>query len=254
MRNREAMKINRLALLHNAVRQTIPPSRARRYSSDSPSPVSVPQILFFLSMYMSVETVLASADNFDWGKKPGWSLFCNAVDAKAPRAEVFSPSGLRLAKVLHIHYVSKAYEFLDTVIAIVKKNNRQISFLHVYHHATTFFPVWWAVMAFGLGGEAWFCCFLNSLVHVAMYGYYFFASLGISFTAVKKSITTFQMVQFMCFIGQSVWMLFIKDCYTPRIQPWMLLVQCVIFFGLFGNFYYHNYVVKKRGDKGPKGQ
>lgn len=28
------------------------------------------------------------------------------------------------------------------MIMIAKKNNHQISFLHVYHHATTFFPVW----------------------------------------------------------------------------------------------------------------
>ena len=35
----------------------------------------------------------------------------------------------------------QAYEFVDTLIMILKKNTRQISFLHVYHHASTFFPV-----------------------------------------------------------------------------------------------------------------
>ena len=25
---------------------------------------------------------------------------------------------------------------------VLKKNERQISFLHIYHHATTFFPCW----------------------------------------------------------------------------------------------------------------
>lgn len=37
----------------------------------------------------------------------------------------------------------QAYEFTDTLIMILKKNERQISFLHVYHHATTFFPCWY---------------------------------------------------------------------------------------------------------------
>ena len=37
----------------------------------------------------------------------------------------------------------QAYEFVDTLIMILKKNERQISFLHVYHHATTFFPCWY---------------------------------------------------------------------------------------------------------------
>ena len=79
-----------------------------------------------------------------------------------------------------------------------------MSFLHVYHHATTcasqkcfglvednvsaclltmdqvsmnaicewrrFFPVWWAVVRFGPSGEAWFCCALNSAIHVFMCG------------------------------------------------------------------------------------
>ena len=36
----------------------------------------------------------------------------------------------------------QAYEFTDTLIMVLKKNERQISFLHIYHHATTFFPCW----------------------------------------------------------------------------------------------------------------
>jgi hypothetical protein len=39
----------------------------------------------------------------------------------------------------------------------------------VYHHATTFAPVWWAVVRYGPGGEAYFCCALNSAIHVLMY-------------------------------------------------------------------------------------
>ncbi|XRB06773.1 very long chain fatty acids elongation protein 4 [Pycnococcus provasolii] len=217
-------------------------------------------ILFALSLYMVVETLAACYENFGWNRfvQGGWnsgaSIFCNANDPKLDAGEPvfrdgFSKSGYRLARVLWIHYVSKAYEFVDTVIMILKKNNRQISFLHVYHHATTFFPVWWAVVTYGPGGEAWFCCFLNSLVHVFMYGYYFFASLGISITIIKKSITKFQMIQFLCFIGQSTWLLFIKDCYSPRLSPWMLLVQCTIFFALFFHFYVTSYTNKNKDKK-----
>eukprot|EP00873_Tetraselmis_striata_P045264 jgi/Tetstr1/465528/TSEL_010197.t1 len=112
-------------------------------------------ILFFLSLYMVTETLHQAYRNFGWGRR-------------------FSLCGYRLARVLWIHYVSKAYEFGDTLIMILKKNNRQVSFLHVYHHATTFFPVWFLVVKYGPGGEAYFCCALNSFIHVFMYGYYFF--------------------------------------------------------------------------------
>lgn len=64
--------------------------------------------------------------------------------------------------------MTQAYEFVDTLIMILKKNERQISFLHVYHHATTFFPCWWSVMNFAPGGDTYFTCVLNSGVHVIM--------------------------------------------------------------------------------------
>lgn len=34
----------------------------------------------------------------------------------------------------------------------------------------SFFPVWWQVVKYHAGGEAWFCCALNSFIHVLMYG------------------------------------------------------------------------------------
>ena len=63
---------------------------------------------------------------------------------------------------------TQAYEFVDTAIMILKKNNRQITLLHVYHHASTFFPCWWSAVNFAPGGDVWFICALNSSVHVAM--------------------------------------------------------------------------------------
>lgn len=32
----------------------------------------------------------------------------------------------------------QAYEFTDTFIMVLKRNDRQITFLHLYHHATIF--------------------------------------------------------------------------------------------------------------------
>eukprot|EP00232_Nephroselmis_pyriformis_P017815 CAMPEP_0182884650 /NCGR_PEP_ID=MMETSP0034_2-20130328/19129_1 /TAXON_ID=156128 /ORGANISM="Nephroselmis pyriformis, Strain CCMP717" /LENGTH=274 /DNA_ID=CAMNT_0025017865 /DNA_START=8 /DNA_END=829 /DNA_ORIENTATION=- len=221
MKNREPMKIKYPAMLHNL-------------------------FLFVLSAYMVAECVRACYHNFGWGKK--FTPWCNALEPVQGNKSGFSQSGQDLANILWVHYVSKAYEFVDTLIMILKKNNRQVTFLHVYHHATTFFPVWFAVVKYGPGGEAWFCCFLNSLVHVFMYGYYFSASVGYPFTFIKKYITQFQMVQFLLFIAQSVYMLFVTDCYRPRLSPYMLLVQCIIFFALFFNFYVKNY--SKKGGKG----
>jgi len=215
MRDREPMQLKGVAAVHNA-------------------------ILFFLSLYMVTETLHQAYRNFGWGRR--FSLWCNPNDP-APFTDT-SASGYRLARVLWIHYVSKAYEFGDTLIMILKKNNRQVSFLHVYHHATTFFPVWFLVVKYGPGGEAYFCCALNSFIHVFMYGYYFFASVGIKLNFIKHQITRAQMLQFLSFIAQSCFCLFVKDCYQPRLSFYLLLVQCVIFFTLFFNFYIKNYRAK----------
>jgi len=204
-------------------------------------------ILFTLSLYMVFETLAASYENFGWATD--FTLFCNKVDP-TPFSE--SPSGKRLATILWVHYVSKAYEFVDTMIMVAKKNNHQITFLHVYHHATTFFPVWFLNVRYGPGGDAYFCCFLNSLIHVFMYGYYFFASIGIK-TPLKKFLTMGQMIQSCLFIVQSIWLAY-TDCYQPRVAGFQLGFQCTIFLMLFANFYLKSYTKKSGADGKGKGQ
>ena len=41
---------------------------------------------------------------------------------------------------------------LDTVFFVLRKKNNQISFLHVYHHATMF-PIWWMGIKWVAGGQ-----------------------------------------------------------------------------------------------------
>ena len=91
MRNREPMKVKGFALLHNF-------------------------ILFALSLYMAVECWRQSVANFGRpepsGERPsgavGFRLFCNANDPYSPDGgDTFSESGRALARVLHIHYISK---------------------------------------------------------------------------------------------------------------------------------------------------
>ena len=87
-------------------------------------------------------------------------LLCQEVVSLA-----FASSGFASA---HTMALLQVYEFTDTAIMVLKKNNRQITLLHVYHHASTFFPCWWSAVNFAPGGDVWFLCALNSSVHVAM--------------------------------------------------------------------------------------
>lgn len=37
---------------------------------------------------------------------------------------------------IFVHYLSKFLDLFDTIFIVLKKKDRQLSFLHVYHHAT----------------------------------------------------------------------------------------------------------------------
>merc|ERR1719461_1452077 len=70
-----------------------------------------------------------------------------------------------------VHFWSKFLDMLDTVFIVLRRRNRQLSFLHVYHHATIG-PLWGLALYEGMAnGTAYFGAFCNSFVHVVMYSH-----------------------------------------------------------------------------------
>jgi len=66
--------------------------------------------------------------------------------------------GRQIAKAIWWFYFSKLLEFIDTIFFVLRKKNGQISFLHVYHHATMF-PIWWIGVKWVPGGQGRWWCF-----------------------------------------------------------------------------------------------
>jgi len=92
----------------------------------------------------------------------------------------------------YLFYLSKIYEFLDTVFLILKK--RPIIFLHVYHHFITLILAW--VCQAYLVPVQWLSICANLAVHTLMYYYYALASVGRT-VSWKQHLTTMQIVQFV---------------------------------------------------------
>ena len=67
----------------------------------------------------------------------------------------------------------------DTLWMVLKKKSSvQMSFLHLYHHATIG-VVWGLLLSLGHGnGTAQYGAFINSVTHVIMYSHYFITGLG----------------------------------------------------------------------------
>ena len=78
-----------------------------------------------------------------------------------------SGSGFRLASLIYVHYNNKFVELLDTLFMVLRKKNKQVSVLHVYHHVMLIWA-WFLVCRFHCGGDAYFGAMANSFIHVVM--------------------------------------------------------------------------------------
>lgn len=189
--------------------------------------------LHLLSLYMSVGLMVSA-------RAAGYTLWNNAAGT--------SPAEWRVAKLIWLFYVSKVVEWVDTVIMLLKQNYHQVSFLHVYHHATIF-AMWWLASLKAPNGEAYYSAMVNSGIHVVMYGYYFLTLLFPSGTVrnvlnkFKFVITKGQMTQFAFNCLQSaydlVWVPRDQLRYSaPLLQA--LFWYMISLLALFGNFLVKN--------------
>jgi len=196
MKNRPRMELKALSFVHNS-------------------------LLICLSLYMTYVPIREAIIN-------NFSVFGNGV--------IEGPKGIPLANVLWIFYVSKTVEFMDSFIMVLKKNDHQLSFLHMYHHATIF-AIWWAVVFYAPGGESYFSAAQNSFVHVTMYSYYLLASFSVE-VPWKKYITIFQMFQFLLNMVQAVvdWWFPVPDGKYPVWLAKLLFWYMITLLFLFGNF------------------
>ena len=94
----------------------------------------------------------------------------------------------------YVYYLSKYYEFLDTVLIVLKK--RPLILLHFYHHAIIPFLCWTWVATGWVHSIAWYGAAVNALVHVFMYSYYFLSQLCGYQPWWKRYITQGQLLQF----------------------------------------------------------
>jgi len=107
-----------------------------------------------------------------------------------------TPKAYREARVVYVYYLAKITELLDTIFFVLRKNDRQVTFLHVYHH-TVMPMISWGTSKYYPGGHGTFIGWINSFVHIIMYSYYFLSAFGPQMQKYlwwKKHITNLQMV------------------------------------------------------------
>ena len=152
-----------------------------------------------------------------------------------------------------IYWISKFIELMDTVYMVLRHKQRQISFLHIWHHSTITLLADWAYTR-----SCWPAIVpivaLNSAVHVVMYGYYFLTALyPLHDFTWKKRITQMQIGQFLIAIVHGLY------GYAYRGFCIYSVMYGVGMITLFSNFYYRAFLRPRKMtrdviDRGPNGK
>jgi hypothetical protein len=198
---------------------------------------NVSQIM--LCAYMTIEALLLAHRN-------GYhALPCNDYNQKNPA----------LAKLLWLFYVSKVWDFWDTIFIVLGKKWRQLSFLHVYHHVTIFL-FYWLNAHVNYDGDIYVTIVLNGFIHTVMYTYYFVCmhtkvpetgkSLPIWW---KSSLTLLQLMQFVTMMSQGSYLLATGCKKTSLRVVFAYVVYIMSLFILFAQFFVQSYVKPKKSKR-----
>jgi len=199
---------------------------------------NVSQIM--LCAYMTIEAFMLANRN-------GYSIFssCNVYDNSNPP----------IANLLWLFYLTKVWDFWDTIFIVLGKKWRQLSFLHVYHH-TTIFLFYWLNSNVNYDGDIYLTIVLNGFIHTVMYTYYFICmhtkdpktgkSLPIWW---KSSLTMMQLIQFICMMTQSSSLKLGACKHVGQRIVIVYLVYILSLFVLFGQFFVQSYMKPKKSNK-----
>ena len=89
-------------------------------------PIRVLQVLYNAAQVLLCAVMIAGTALE--ARRQGYSLMCNA----------YKMEGSGISFWLWVFYLSKIFDFMDTVIMVVRGKFEQFTFLHVYHHISIF--------------------------------------------------------------------------------------------------------------------
>merc|ERR1712078_738456 len=188
---------------------------------------------------MTIEAILLAYRN-------GYSVIpCNPYSQENPP----------LAKLLWLFYISKVWDFWDTIFIVLGKKWRQLSFLHVYHHTTIFLFYWLNSNVF-YDGDIYLTIVLNGFIHTVMYTYYFICmhtkdpKSGKSLPIWWKShLTLMQLIQFVTMMSQGTYVVVTKcESLSTQIAATYVVYILSLFF-LFAQFFVQSYMTPKKKKK-----
>lgn len=170
-----------------------------------------------------------------------------------------------------IDLIVSSFFYLFQVFFVLRKKQSHVSFLHVYHHsnmgmssmniikdgpnnrALSLISVLstFVFTKYGHAEQGILIGFLNSIVHIIMYSYYFLAALGPSvqkYLFWKRYVTKLQLLQFMMVITYFI-SLTLRGCKIHNVVTVYCILNGCLFWWLFFRFYKNAYYNSKAAKK-----
>lgn len=147
-----------------------------------------------------------------------------------------------IGRLAFLFYLSKYYEFVDTMILVVKQ--KKVSILQSYHHAGAVLVMWG--LCYTQATSVVVFVGLNSAIHTVMYTYYLLCACGLRLPG-KSCITTAQIIQFFLGIFGTLKMFLMGETcqtYPQQIALGAAHAYVVPLIALFANFYIKSYTTK----------
>lgn len=159
----------------------------------------------------------------------------------------FADEDIINAQLSYAFFLLKIIDLLDTIIFVLRKKSRQITFLHVFHHVYVVI-LGYVHTRYLAGTQVALLNVLNGSVHVAMYYYYLVTSLTNQAPWWKKYITSMQLLQLTALSSCMVPTMFNRACSFPKLAVlgFMFLPNLVL-ISEFGSFYKRSYVALTSG-------
>ncbi|CAH0699685.1 unnamed protein product [Spodoptera exigua] len=159
-----------------------------RYMKDK-KPYNLKQVVMVYNICQIILSMFLSVIGITFFLTEKYENKCYSVDySESPRAMLWATGAWWF-------FFAKITELMDTVFFVLRKKDRQISFLHLYHH--TVMPiVGWMGVKYAAGGQAIAEGCINAFIHVVMYTYYLISGLGPEYQKYlwwKKHLTTMQL-------------------------------------------------------------
>ncbi|XP_076228121.1 very long chain fatty acid elongase 4-like [Nomia melanderi] len=211
-----------------------------KYMKDK-KPYSFKTFIFGYNVFQIIANALLIYHTFDAGWYTDGFMHCTKLDY------TYSRNAYKMAQITWYLLCLKVIDYIETILYVLRKKDRQVSFLHLYHHVSTVFVAWLTVKYFP-NGYAMTLFGLNCGIHVLMYTYYLLSSYGPKIqkilAPIKPMVTLSQIIQFLVML---VYMMqsFIPGCAGTETAAIIMITDVLINLGLFCNFYKINYMNKK---------